>query len=324
MGGCSLYARATVCLSPSCSGNVLNMAATCDGIGACRMPGLQDCTPFVCDPKAGACTTVCSADSDCAPGIGCVNHSCGPKQNGQPCAQASECKSGQCVDKVCCESACTGGCRSCALVGSLGKCTMVSAGNADPRATCSDGGAAGCGSNGKCDGAGSCQLYAKGTTCAGESCASNVYTGPSSCDGAGRCVTPDALPCSPYVCNGSKCFSACSTDAQCLTPNRCASNSCGQSNNGATCTAANQCKSGFCAQGVCCDKSLHRRLPVLRALRHASGPAPTSRPAPPIRRASARTRGRPPAEPTGSARRAPARSTRAARPARPPPARAGR
>ena len=255
VGGCSLYQRAQVCLSPSCSGNVLNMAATCDGIGACRMPGLQECTPFVCDAKAGACTTVCSADSECAPGISCVNHSCGPKQNGQPCAQASECKSGQCVDKICCESACTGGCRSCALVGSLGKCTMVSAGNADPRATCSDGGAAVCGSNGKCDGAGSCQLYAKGTTCTGESCASNVYTGPSSCDGAGRCVTPDALPCSPYVCNGSKCFSACSTDAQCLTPNRCASNSCGQSNNGATCTAANQCKSGFCAQGVCCDKS---------------------------------------------------------------------
>ena len=255
VGGCSLYPLATVCLSPSCSGNLQNMVATCDGIGACRMPGLQECTPFVCDPTAAACMTVCSTDSDCAPGISCVNQSCGPKQNGQPCAQASECKSGECVDKICCESACTGGCRSCALVGSLGKCTMVSAGSADPRATCTDSGAAGCQNNGKCDGAGSCQLYAKGTTCTGESCASNVYTGSSSCDGVGRCVTPDAIPCSPYVCNGSKCFNACTTDAQCLTPNRCASNSCGQSNNGATCTAANQCKSGFCAQGICCDKS---------------------------------------------------------------------
>ncbi|HEY4393241.1 MAG TPA: hypothetical protein VGP64_04230, partial [Polyangia bacterium] len=252
VGGCALYALGTVCLAPACASNKLNTAATCDGLGSCRAPALQDCSPFRC--VTGACTGTCQSDADCDVGISCVNGSCGPKQNGQPCGKGSECKSGQCVDGVCCESACAGGCRSCALAGSLGKCTMVTAGNADPRATCHDAGTASCMTNGKCDGAGSCQLYAKNTGCAAETCASNVYTPPSSCDGAGRCVAPDALPCSPYVCNGSKCFSACTADSQCLTPNRCANNSCGASNNGASCSASNQCKSGFCAQGVCCDK----------------------------------------------------------------------
>ena len=79
---------------------------------------------------------------------------------------------------------------------------MVAAGNADPRKTCKDTGAAGCGTNGKCDGAGACQLYLKGVTCKSESCASNIYTPHSTCDGAGKCVTPNTLACAPYVCNG--------------------------------------------------------------------------------------------------------------------------
>ena len=293
------YPRATVCLNPSCSGNTLNMAATCDGIGGCRMPGLQDCTPFVCGAKAGACTTVCSSDGECAPGIGCVNHSCGPKQNGQPCAQASECKSGQCVDKVCCESACTGGCRSCALVGSLGKCTMVSAGNAIPRATCSDKGATACGSNGKCDGAGSCQLYAKGTTCAGEGCGSNVYTGPSSCDGAGRCVDPRRPALQPLRLQRQQVLQRLHDrravpDAEPLRQQ--------------LVRPVQQRRDLHGRQSVQERLLRPRRLlrqepapaPASPARSPArSGPAPTSRPAPPIRRASARTRGRPPAEPTG-------------------------
>jgi hypothetical protein len=256
VGGCQLYALGTQCKAANCSSNRLNTAATCDGLGTCRVPGLQDCAPFLC--LNAQCTGTCKTNADCSPGIACVNGSCGLKLNGQPCYAGAECQSNQCVDGVCCDSACTGGCRSCALTGSVGKCTMVPSGGADPRTTCKDTGAASCATNGKCDGAGACQLYPKNTSCASESCASNVYTPGSTCDGAGKCVKPASIPCSPYTCNGSKCFSACTADNQCLPPNVCGQvgpNSCGKANNGTTCSSADQCKSGFCAQGVCCDKA---------------------------------------------------------------------
>ncbi|MBI5512069.1 MAG: hypothetical protein HY903_25200 [Deltaproteobacteria bacterium] len=53
----------------------------------------------------------------------------------------SECASGRCVDGVCCDRACGGDCDSCALPGSLGRCTPSQAlctGNCD---VCDDGGA---------------------------------------------------------------------------------------------------------------------------------------------------------------------------------------
>ena len=253
VGGCSRYPAETECVAAACSGNRLNTPGTCDGLGTCRPPGLQNCSPFVC--RAAACTGTCEKDTDCDTGIACVNGTCGPKQLGQTCSKASECKSGQCVDGVCCDSACTGGCRSCAVTSSPGHCTMIAAGNGDPRNTCKDAGAASCGTNGKCDGAGACQLYSKTTTCAGEACSQNVYTPFSTCDGAGHCVKPPSLPCAPYTCNGTRCFMACSADSQCLMPNRCAMSSCGLANNGGACSGGSQCKSGFCAQGVCCDKA---------------------------------------------------------------------
>jgi hypothetical protein len=189
-------------------------------------------------------------------GHACVKGLCGPKQNGQPCGAGTECLSTHCVDGVCCDTACTGACRSCSLASSPGKCTSIPAGNADPRGVCMDMTPAMCSTNGKCDGAGGCQKYKMGTICAPEACANNVYTPASTCSSTGACVAPDSLPCSPYVCNGSACFNACTpTGMNCLTPNVCNGNSCGLKNNGASCSAGSECGSTFCAQGVCCDKA---------------------------------------------------------------------
>ena len=252
-GGCANYSSGTQCLQPSCVGNHISRAATCDGMGTCTSPGIQDCHPFRC--VGDACTGSCQTDNDCDTGIACLNGSCGPKPTGASCAAASECASYNCVDGVCCASACTGACYSCALATSPGSCLPIAAGHVDARGVCQDGGAAACSTNGRCDGSGACQKYQAGTVCAAESCSSAVYSGPSTCNTTGQCVAPDALPCSPYVCNGSRCFDTCVADAQCLTPNRCTSNSCGRGNTGAACSTSAQCKSGFCAQGVCCDKA---------------------------------------------------------------------
>jgi hypothetical protein len=253
-GGCQKYAAETQCIMPSCTGTRRNTPGTCDGIGTCRPQGVQNCSPFNC--ADGTCNKVCLSDADCEAGHACVKGLCGPKQNGQSCSMGAECLSTHCVDGVCCDGDCTGACRSCALASTPGKCTSIAAGNVDPRGVCVDMTAAACATNGKCDGSGGCQNYEKGTICAPETCAANVYTPPSTCSATGQCVASDSLPCSPYVCNGSSCFNACTTTSgNCLPPNVCNGNSCGKKNVGASCSAGSECASTFCAQGVCCDKS---------------------------------------------------------------------
>jgi hypothetical protein len=251
LGGCANYPRDTQCLMPSCTGNRLNTAGTCDGLGTCRAPGVQDCHPFRC--VDGACTNSCQTDQDCDTNTICQNHTCGPKPIGFTCGTAAECGSGFCVDGVCCENACSGTCQSCALAGSPGHCQAVAADNVDPRGACKDNGPGACGTNGKCDGAGSCEKYPVGTVCAAETCQSGLFTGQSTCNATGQCVAPDVLPCAPYVCNGSECFTTCASNDQCKSPNSCLSNSCGLKGHGAACSAAAECGSGFCEQGFCCD-----------------------------------------------------------------------
>src|SRR6185503_15287169 len=148
------------------------------------------------------------------------------KKLGQACAAGAECEMNYCVDGVCCASACTGACRSCALPSAPGQCVAIAAGNADTRGVCKDEGEAACGNNGRCDGTGGCATYPVGTPCKAESCSGNVYTPGSSCNASGQCVAPESLPCRPFVCNGNKCFNACTTNVQCLPPNSCNNNSC--------------------------------------------------------------------------------------------------
>ena len=260
-GSCSKFAANTPCgAAATCAGNTLETAPTCDGQGTCQPPEAHACAPYRC--TNGACTSTCTAATqavDCADNTACVNESCGPKPDGQTCKTDGECQNGHCVDGVCCDSACTGACRSCSLSNSIGKCTDVAAGSADPRQMCMDLGAQACGTNGKCDGNGGCQSYPVGTTCAFEDCTNDVYTGPSTCNASGQCLRPTSLPCNPYHCNANKCYGACTSNEQCIPPNSCGENgnisSCGPKPRGADCSSDNECASTHCAQGKCCDKA---------------------------------------------------------------------
>ncbi|HMF39870.1 MAG TPA: hypothetical protein VKQ32_04195 [Polyangia bacterium] len=249
-GGCAKFASQIICIAPACSGDRLNTAGTCDGLGSCLPPGMQNCDPYRC--LNGACINKCASDADCVTGHACQAGSCGKKTNGQPCTMAGDCVSNHCVDGVCCDQACAGPCRSCALLSSLGTCTPVSNGADDPRNMCTTQAASTCGTDGKCDGAGGCRKYRSGTVCAAEHCDSGVYTPEATCSTTGACVAPDAMSCVPYVCNGSKCFGSCTADANCSTGNFCVGNSCGPKPIGAFCSAGSECGSGNCAQGVCC------------------------------------------------------------------------
>jgi hypothetical protein len=171
---------------------------------------------------------------------------------GQPCTDAAKCGSGICVDGVCCNAACDGACLTCAASGSVGTCVPADIGT-NPRNGCTDMGAASCGSDGLCDGTGSCQNYVAGVTCQQPGCTGSTLTFAGRCDGVGTCVTPASQSCAPWTCGSTgACKTTCSADADCTAGNFCVSGSCGLKPPGATCGAGGDCKSGICAQGACC------------------------------------------------------------------------
>ena len=258
-----LYPEDTVCGASLCPGLVEDTARTCDGRGTCRESLLVDCAPFLC--SSGACQTSCdlSQNESCETGHQCVAQTkngvtvgiCGQRKNGQPCIEASDCESGAYVDGVCCENGCAGACRSCNLPGSPGRCLEVASGAPDPRSTCQDRGVSACSTNGLCDGHGACQSYPVGTVCGSQSCVAGAYNPPPTCNVSGQCVASRSRTCNPFACNGSVCFTACSTDAECAPGEVCTNGSCGLKPLGAECAAGKDCTSGFCAQGVCCDSA---------------------------------------------------------------------
>ena len=102
-----------------------------------------------------------------------------------------ECNSNFCAQGVCCSTACTGTCASCALAGSLGTCSSVPAGQ-DPLNQCTDQGVAMCGTDGSCNGSGACRRYASGVTCVAGDLPDDVDASrrTSTCNASGTCVTP--------------------------------------------------------------------------------------------------------------------------------------
>ena len=246
----------------------------------------------------------------------------GPSSSGRPAARPASASLASASTESAATAPAPAAAEAAPLTSSPGHCTMVAAGNGDPRNTCKDAGAASCGTNGKCDGAGACQLYSKTTTCAGEACSQNVYTPFSTCDGAGRCVKPPSLPCAPYTCNGTRCFMACSADTpvphaeplrqELLRPGQQRRRPAPRATSASPASAPRASAATRPATAPACRAGFPAR----------SGPAPPSPTAPTTRPASAKTRGPRPAGRTASARRALVRSTRPARRARPPLARA--
>ena len=255
-GGCAFHAVGAVCQAATCAGpTTRRLPATCDGRGTCGMPVEQSCAPYTC--ADGTCKDRCDSDADCVPGTPCLAGSCGKKPLGAPCAAASDCNSGACVDGVCCDVAsCTGPCRSCNIPGAEGSCQNLVA-NSDPRSEgCSPEAQDSCGRTGKCDGAGACQLFAAATPCGPPSCTAGTETGASTCSGAGVCVPGTQRSCGPFVCGPDRCLLSCVGDTDCAAGASCGGGTCATAlANGAACSAADTCASGFCTDGICCESA---------------------------------------------------------------------
>lgn len=210
------------------------------------------------------------------------------KANGATCATGAECGTGQCVDGVCCESACGGACEACNVPGQVGACAPVPDGQ-DPAAECApkarpgeDGGivvdqdaATGDGGGstvnlpdggvtsddtacaGKCNGKRACAYPDATKSCGGTFCNSIADRGRAACDGLGHCAV-GLESCAAYACpeGSATCKTTCTTEADCAQGHYCDGGTCKPKlGNGAVCAAAPQCQTGFCTTSVCCNDS---------------------------------------------------------------------
>jgi hypothetical protein len=176
-----------------------------------------------------------------------------PGPDGALCVVAGDCKSGNCVDGVCCESDCRDACKACNLAGSAGSCRPVPDGQ-DPRDACPAHPPESCGTDGLCDGAGACRRHRAGTVCGPSSCATTLERSfPATCDGKGGCLPGETRSCSPYQCNAGDCRVSCRDGGDCAPGKLCLGGSCGLQPLGAACTGNDQCDSSHCLEGLCCD-----------------------------------------------------------------------
>jgi hypothetical protein len=181
----------TACFADCMSCNVAGMAGTCVDVPSGSDPG-NDCDGTeTCDGK-GACAEIV----------------------GESCSADMDCLSGFCEQGVCCTTACTDNCHSCALTGSEGTCTDVPNGQ-DPGNDCTGAEV--------CDGAGMCIKGPNGAMCgAGAECTSTFCMDGVCCNEA----CPNSDKCK--ACDVANLVGTCSfvpagmdLDGECMggTPN---------------------------------------------------------------------------------------------------------
>lgn len=195
--------------------------------------------------------------------------------NGVGCVAPTDCISGNCVDGVCCDTACDGICESCSQTGLVGQCSPAMAGT-DPDNDCAaklpplpDGGTNDDGGMsmvppvadnpgacaGSCDGNRACAFPANTTSCGSPVCSATATVGSFFCDGTGACSEKDS-GCSHFNCSGGACLTTCSSDTDCQPTDFCNLNinQCVPKHDlGTTCAMGDECKSTFCYNNVCCN-----------------------------------------------------------------------
>jgi hypothetical protein len=226
-GVCRHYPIGTECGTATCGGFTLTPVARCDEGTCVHPPSGQTCAPYLCSPPPEVrCLTTCNVDGDCVSPHLCVNGTCGALPVGSMCKVASDCNSTFCEEGVCCATACTGGCRSCALTGSAGTCTPVTAGV--PSTTCAVTDVSMCGTDGTCDGAGGCRMHLPGKACSASICSTATLRNAGACDGKGKCQIPATVTCGGYTCaSATACRTSCLADPDCASPSVCGRFSCG-------------------------------------------------------------------------------------------------
>jgi len=139
------------------------------------------------------------------------------------CLDDSECASGYCVKRTCCDRPCQGLCESCRVPGQLGTCALVPAGQ-DFGGHCEVDGDDECA--GRCDGKGGCTFPGATKTCGAKTCAAGERKS-GACDAEGSCAMQKES-CGGLACaNAYYCMTTCFKDEDCLgTDMICVSGAC--------------------------------------------------------------------------------------------------
>ncbi len=254
--GVTACTNATLTTAGTCNGTSAlcqtTPATACPGLFGCSADGAHcntlcasnaDCAAGVtCDTSSGHCGVPVDAGADAPPstdgGVDAaettpdtgaadlgVADAISPAPFTTPtvaaaavrCVRNADCSTGHCVEGVCCDTACDEPCHSCALLPTLGKCTVEPLGT-DLRNSC--GPSLSC--LGTCDGNGSCIGAGPGSMCARSRCTTTSSgVGPAYCANAGSScdvANVGAFDCSPFVCVSA--FGACATT--CVTSDDCA------------------------------------------------------------------------------------------------------
>lgn len=240
LGTACSAATASQCGSGKCVDGHCCDSASC---GSC-----QSCTSGSCSPvTSGEDSDTCTGSSTCDATGACKT------KVGQPCTATTPCLGGNCVDGVCCDSACNGSCEYC-NGSSPGTCSFITGTPKTGHPACAGSGSC----QGTCTGSkATCTLPDNATVCRQPSCnaTSGVATNEGRCDGQGACK-PDVstVNCTPYICGAAACLTSCSSPAQCVSGLACINGACqgcptGQTLCGNTCVNLNGSDRNNC--GVC-------------------------------------------------------------------------
>ena len=279
-----------VCCNSACTG-ACNACDVGGSVGTCLPsagPGEPSCAPYLCNGTTAGCPLSCASDANCIATSYCsATGACRPRRHqGESCTGASQCTSGNCVDGVCCDTACGGACDTCGG----GTCHLRSDG-ADGVPSCTpyrcDGTSSSCAShcvaNSDCAASNTCVNGAcvaglglgaaciSGSQCGtgncvdGVCCSSSCGSACASCNQQGAVGTCTPHPagsdpengCGAYTCDGAgacrtSCAQGCGTECKAAS-SWCNAGACVAKLGSGACANGCECASGFCADGVCCD-----------------------------------------------------------------------
>lgn len=184
------------CTDQFCCDTRCGACGQCDAAGfegECRPQALGTsdpaCGPYLCNGGDLACPTTCNNDGNCAATHHCEGQSCVPDgELGASCTSNTHCLSAQCVDGVCCDTACEDQCLACDVAGSEGTCTAVTGAPRPSKAACP-----------------------------ADQCNEGLALSGFACDGVETTCQPAAsTECAPYRCGDDACRSACEVDDDCV------------------------------------------------------------------------------------------------------------
>ncbi|MBK8255273.1 MAG: hypothetical protein IPK82_21760 [Polyangiaceae bacterium] len=270
-GKCQL-ANGQACTDPAdcVSGNCV------DGV-CCNGPCTSACQACTAAKKGsgtdGTCANIAlntDPDDECTGSANCNgNGACSLSVNGSPCATGAECASGNCVDNVCCNTACSGSCLACTAAkkgsGLNGLCGAIASGS-DPDDECS--GNTVCASGG-------CKLLdgeacVSGASCIAGFCADGVCCNTSCTGTCQACTATKKGSGTDGVCGNIAIGT--DPDNECGGPTLCSgAGQCALLPIGSACTLATECQSANCVDGVCCDTACNTTCQACTGAKKGSG-----------------------------------------------------